>query len=163
MFFLQVSDSQTIRAPAQNRPKPADLKVGTSKYHQISSDFGVPRGWWKVLFLRLIFSMSCSESQVNAYHFGAAMKSLEGFSLWSKSLDLLSMLLALHLEANVIIYSSCISACEKSFEWLKAMELLVDLTARSIQVDTVVYSAVISAHAQAESKRNNERNKTDLE
>ena len=77
------------------------------------------------------------------------MRSMENYSLWSKSICLLSSLLALELEANVIIYSSCISACEKSLQWLKALELLEDLVGRSIQVDTVLYSTVISAQAQA--------------
>ena len=77
-----------------------------------------------------------------------AMRSLHGYSLWSKSICLLCRLLALALEPNVIIKKcSCISA--KSFQWLKALELLEDRVGRSIQLDTVLYSTVISAHAQA--------------
>ena len=92
--------------------------------------------------------MSVRPFQVNVYHFGAAMRSLEVSSCWSKSISLLSDFFALNLEGNVIIYSSCVNACEKSSQWMKALELLREAGSRYIQVDTMIYSAVISAHAQ---------------
>lgn len=54
----------------------------------------------------------------------------------------------MNLEGNVIIYSSCVNACEKSSQWMKALELLREAGGRYIQLDTMIYSAVISAHAQ---------------
>ena len=76
------------------------------------------------------------------------MRSLEVSSCWSKSMSLLSDFFALNLEGNVIIYSSCVNACEKSSQWMKALELLREATCMYIQLDTMIYSAVISAHAQ---------------
>lgn len=104
-------------------------------------------GEWRQNRVGIATSM-CFLKQVNVYHFGAAMRSLEVSSCWSKSMSLLSDFFALNLEGNVIIYSSCVNACEKSSQWMKALELLREATCMYIQLDTMIYSAVISAHAQ---------------
>lgn len=63
---------------------------------------------------------------------------------WTEALELLRLADAARL-ADVISYSSCISALEKALQWQKALELFFLMTERTISPNLISCNAAISA------------------
>ncbi|CAJ1442032.1 unnamed protein product, partial [Effrenium voratum] len=90
-----------------------------------------------------------AEGEANVFHFGAVLGALAALSLWRQCLDLLKAVTSSRLETNVVLYSSCVTACEKGAQWLSASRLMQELAAGAVETDTKLHSAAMSSYAQA--------------
>eukprot|EP00435_Cladocopium_sp_Y103_P012729 s322_g3.t1 len=76
---------------------------------------------------------------------GKTLKAYAQRSDWRAAVELLSTLEAGSTRANVILYSTVVTCCERCHQWTAALQLLNWAQKQSIEADTILYNSVISA------------------
>ncbi|OLP87380.1 Pentatricopeptide repeat-containing protein, chloroplastic [Symbiodinium microadriaticum] len=113
----------------------SDAKTYTRSIQQL----GKQLEWQKSLRLLREFRQSRCDGAVHAYSAG-----ITATGDWHRAVDLLNDLQNIS-QANVVTFSSAISACEKISAWQPALLLLGQAEDAFVEADVIVFNAVASA------------------